>query len=131
VYVLDFDKDSDEYAQWTVVMPSDYDGGTMTAVFYWTAAAGGANETVEWNFQGRAYGNDEAIDQAWGTAQAVSDTWIADGDVHISSATSACTLAGTPAASEFVQFRVHRDVSDDDLGCDARLLSVRVTFTRS
>jgi hypothetical protein len=112
-------------------MPSDYDGGTVTGVFYWTAAGGGAAETVEWNLQGRAYGNDEALDQAWGTAQAVSDTWIADGDVHISSATSAVTLAGTPAAGELAQFRVHRDVSDDDLSCDARLLAVRLTFTRS
>jgi len=131
VFTLAFDKDSDEYAQWSVVMPSDWDGGTVTAVFYWTYATGSATETVEWNCQGRSYANDEALDQAWGTAQAVSDTAIAAGDLHVSSATSAITLGGTPAASEFVQFRVHRDVSDDDLAGDALLLAVMITFTRS
>ena len=86
---------------------------------------------MAWNIQGRSYGNDEALDQAWGDSVEVSDTWIADGDVHISSATGAVTLAGTPAASELVQFRGWRDVSDDDLNCDADLLSVRITFTRT
>jgi hypothetical protein len=70
------------------------------------------------------------VDQAWGTAQYVDDTFIANGDVHITSATSAITLAGTPAASEMVQFRVYRDVANDDLAGDADLLAVRVTFTR-
>lgn len=128
---MSFATDADEYAQWTVVMPSDWDGGTVTGIFYWTCTGGGAAETVEWNLQGRSYANDEALDQAWGTAQAVSDTWIADDDLHVSSATGNITIGGTPAAGELVQFRVHRDVSDDDLGVDADLIAVRVTFTRS
>lgn len=112
-------------------MPSDYDGGTITAIFYWTYATGSGAETVEWNIMGRSYANDEAIDQAWGTEQDVSDAAIAAGDVHISAATSACTLAGTPAASELVQFRVYRDVSGDNLAGDARLLGAMITFGRS
>jgi hypothetical protein len=131
MYYLAFDQTSDEHAQWTVVMPSDWDAGTITAVFYWTTQEGGAAETVEWNIQGRSYANDDAIDQAWGAAQGVSDTWIADNDLHITAATGTCTLAGGPAASELVQFRVFRDVSDDDLGGDAWLLGVRITFTRT
>lgn len=131
LYVMDFDKDADEHAEWTVVMPSDWDGGTVTAVFYWTCTGGGGSETVEWNLQGRSFANDEALDQAWGTEQPIVDTWIADNDLHVSGATPAITLAGTPAASELVQFRAYRDVSGDDLGADARLIAVRITFTRS
>lgn len=131
MYYLAFDQTNDEHAQWTVVMPSDYDAGTVTGVFYWTTQAGGAAETVEWNLQGRSYADSDAIDQAWGTEQPISDTWIADNDVHITAATPAITLAGGPAASELVQFRVYRDVSGDDLGGDAWLLAVRVTFTRT
>ncbi len=131
LYSLDFDKDADEFAQWTLVMPSDYNGGTITAVFYWTCVGGGGGETVEWNIQGLCLGDDDAIDQAWGAAVAVSDTWIADGDVHVTAATAAVTLGGTPAASELTQIRVHRDVSDDDLVVDARLLAVKLTFTRT
>ena len=88
---------------------------------------------MRWGLQGRSYGNDEAIDQAWGTAQEVSDDWIANGDVHITSATPAITLAGTPAASELVQFRVYRNPghADDDHTGDALLLGVMVNYSRS
>ena len=133
LYQLAFDKDSDEFAQATIAMPSDWDGGTVTATFYWTTASGdgGSSETVQWACQGRSYANDEAIDQAWGTAQSVSDTWIADLDLHVTSATSAITIGGTPAASELVQFRVYRDVSEDDLGADTQLLGVMIAYSRS
>lgn len=131
--VLAFDKDSDEYGQFTIILPDDWDGGTLTAKIYWSCASGdgGADETVCWTIQGRSIGNDEAIDQAWGTAQSVSDTWLADDKLHISDATSAITLAGTPAAGEYVQFRISRDVSEDTLGGDAILLGIKLTFSRS
>jgi len=112
-------------------MPSDWDGGTITATFYWEYATGSASETVRWYCQGRSFANDEAIDQAWGTGQYVDDTAIAAGDLHISSATPAITLGGTPAAGELVQFRVYRDVANDNLAGDALLLGVMITFTRS
>ena len=131
VYILAFDKDSDEFAQWKVPLPADYDGGTMTGIVAWTAEGGGGGETVAWNIQGRSYADDEAIDQAWGDTVEVSDTWIADGDVHISATSAAITLAGTPAGGEMAMFRTWRDVSDDDLGCDADFLWARLTFTRS
>jgi hypothetical protein len=131
VYSLDFDNNADEYAQWSVVMPSDWDAGTVTAVPFWTCTGAGAEQTVCFGLQGRSYGNDDALDQAWGTAQTSSDTWIADGDVHKGPATSAITLAGTPAAGELVQFRLFRDVSEDTLGVDAQFLAWVVTFTRA
>ncbi|MHC4687382.1 MAG: hypothetical protein ACYTEW_24200 [Planctomycetota bacterium] len=112
-------------------MPSDYDGGTVTGVVYWTVTGGGAAETIRWALQGRAYANDEAIDQAWGTAQTVDDTWIANNDVHVTAATAAITLAGTPAASEMVQFRAYCDAANSDLSSDGLLIGIRVTFTRT
>ncbi len=130
-WVADFDATTQEYGVWNVVMPDNYDGGTVTATFYWTSAAGSAGGTVVWGLQGRSYANDEAIDQAYGTAQEVSDDWLANGDVHITSATSAITLGGTPAAGEYVVFRVYRDPADanDDLTGDARLMGVKVEYT--
>jgi hypothetical protein len=130
MYHLDFDPDTNEYAQWNVGMPSDWDGGTVTAVFYWTVT-GGAAGTVIWGFQGISYGDGEAIDQAWGAAQTVTDNWI-DNDVeHITAATAAVTLYGTPAAGEDVQFRAYRNATGDTMAADARLIKIRVTFTRS
>lgn len=126
----DFDDTTDEYVQWAIPMPSTWDGSTITATFYWSATAGTASaaETVTWAIQGVGFANDDALDTAFGTAQTVSDTWIADEDLHVSSATSACTIAGSPAAGELVVFRVYRDVSADDMVGDAQLISVNITY---
>jgi hypothetical protein len=50
--------------------------------------------------------------------------------MHITSATSAVTIGGTPAANTPIQFTIYRDVSDaaDTLGVDARLLGVEILF---
>lgn len=132
VYLLDFDSGSDEYAEWTLVMPTDWNAGTVTAIFYWLANSSSTNSVV-WALQGRSYGDGEAIDAAWGTAQTVTDANTGTNQINISAATSAITLAGTPAASELVQFRAYRDADNgsDNLAVDARLLAVRVMFTRA
>jgi hypothetical protein len=123
-----FDTGSDELADALVVMPSNYNNGTVTARFYWTAASGSGG--VAWGIQGRAFANDDALDTAAGTAQLVTDTLIAANDMHITSATSAVTIGGTPAANTPIQFTIYRDVSDaaDTLAVDARLLGVEIIF---
>ena len=123
-----FDTGSDELADALVVMPSNYNNGTVTARFYWTAASGSGG--VAWGIQGRAFANDDALDTAAGTAQLVTDTLIAANDMHITSATSAVTIGGTPAANTPIQFTIYRDVSDaaDTLAFDARLLGVEIIF---
>ena len=123
-----FDTGSDEFADALVIMPSNYDNGTITARFYWTAASGSGG--VAWGIQGRVWANDDALDTAAGTAQLVTDTLIAANDMHITSATSAMTVGGTPAANTPIQFTIYRDVSDaaDTLAVDARLLGVEILF---
>ena len=129
---MDFDQTSIEYAQWSIVLPSDYDGGTVTAVFYWLANTASGNSVV-WGLQGIAYADSDPIDAAWGAAQEVTDANNAQNDVNQSAATAAITLAGGPAAGEAAQFRAYRDPTDgsDDLAADARLWEIRITFTRS
>jgi hypothetical protein len=123
-----FDTGSDELADALVIMPSNYNNSTVTARFYWTAASGSGG--VAWAIQGRAFANDDALDTVAGTAQLVTDTLIAANDMHITSATSAVTIGGTPAANTPIQFTIYRDVSDaaDTLGVDARLLGVEILF---
>ena len=131
--VLAFDKDTDEYAFWgPIATPDNWDGGTLTAVFYWSCAAGvgGANKTVCWSIQMIALDNDDAIDRAWGTAVTVTDTWIADADIHESAASDAITPATTVSreGGDLLFVRVMRDVSGDDLAGDARLIAVKLEF---
>jgi hypothetical protein len=131
LYTLDFDADADEFAQVSVWMPTDWDGSTITAQFAWTAAS--STGDVVWGLQGRAYANDDAVDQAWGTAQTVTDTLLATGDIHYTAESSAITLAGTPASGQLVQFRVYRDADagGDTLAADAQLLGVKIYYQKS
>lgn len=124
-----FDAGTDEFAQALVMMPNNYNAGTITARFYWTASTGSGS--VVWGIQGRAYADDDALDSATGTAQTVTDTLLAVDDMHITSATSAVTLAGTPAANRPVQFQIYRDADagGDTLANDARLLGVEILYT--
>jgi hypothetical protein len=117
---------------WALAMPSDYNGGTVTATFYWLAATVSTNSVV-WGMNGRSFGDNEAIDQALGTVQTVTDANNGSNVVNISAATAAITLAGTPAAGEYVQFEAERQggAGGDTLAVDANLLQVRITYTRA
>lgn len=127
--VLAFDASAEENAFVVFSMPDSWDGGTITAQFIWTAASGSGD--VIWAAKGRAFANDDAIDQAYGAAQAVTDTLIATGDVHISSATSAITLAGSPAGGQLVQLKIYRDADagGDTFSADAQLIAVKIEYT--
>lgn len=128
IKVLDFDASSDEYACFNVPAPDYWDLSTITAQFYWTASTGSGD--VIWGLQALARSNDDALDTAYGTAQTVTDTLIATGDEHITSATSAITVGGTPAKGDQVYFRVYRDADNgsDTLSGDARLIAVKIKF---
>jgi hypothetical protein len=53
--------------------------------------------------------------------------------VRISAATSAMTIAGSPAAGDLAQFRIGRlgGHANDTLTVDARLLGVLINYTRA
>lgn len=127
--VLEFDPAAVEYAQAMVVLPNNWNAGTVTAKFHWTAASGSGD--VVWQLSGRAYANDDAIDQATGTAQSSTDTLTAANDLDISPATSAITLAGTAANGNPVVFQLSRNATagGDTLGTDARLIGVEITYS--
>lgn len=126
---LDFDQTTQEHANFTVIMPDDWDAGTITFKAYWTADSG--TGTVVFGLQGIAFADDDALDTAWGTAQTSTDTLLATGDMHISPVSAAITIAGTPVAGEPVLFRIYRDVATDTLTGDAKLIGVKIYFTRN
>ena len=131
-YYIGFPNTTQLFANWAMPMPVDYNGGTITAVFYWVAGTASTN-SVRWGLAARAYADSDALDQAFGTAQEVTDANQADDDVNISAATPAITIGGTPAGSNFVQFRAFRNPADaaDTLAATAELLSIRITYTRA
>ena len=129
--VLDFDTASDENAYCNFQLPDSYDGGVIQFRYIWTNASGLTTETVVFELSGRAYADSDAIDQAVGTAVEVSDTWLAQGDIHTSAWSGNVTLAGTPAGGQWVHIEVMRDVSEDNLTGDARLIGVQIRYKQS
>jgi hypothetical protein len=122
---MDFDQTTSEGVQFTFDMPDDWDLGTVKAKFDWTAASGSG--TVTWTLAGRAFADNDAYDQAFGTAQSVTDTLLLANDKHGTSATSAITIAGTPALGDECIFEITRDISDT-LTADAQLRGVHIQY---
>lgn len=130
---LDFDTTTEEHADFTFALPSDYGGGTMTAKFIWMHPATTVNFGVTWGIAGRCYADGDALDQAPGTEVMVDDTGGTTTDVYISPATAAVTWAGAPAAGQLVNLTVARKTGEagDTLAVDAKLIGVQLTYTRA
>ena len=131
IKVLDFDGagTAKEFAEFGIQSPSYWDASTVTVQFVWYATAGSG--TVNWEAQGGAFSDDDSLDAAYGTLQEVTDTLLATGDVHITAETPALTIAGTPVAGDWLQFRIARDPNNDTNTSDARLMGVRIRFSIS
>jgi len=129
--VLDFDKATDEFAQFSVAFPKSWNEGTITYQVYWTP--GGASTGVcIWGLQGVACGDSDTIDVAYGTAVTVSDTGIGTiEDQQVSAVSSAVTIAGSPAVDQQTYFQIFRDANagGDTLDDDCRLLGIKIFFT--
>ena len=134
MFVQDFaDGASALGVEFSIVLPSDYDGGTMTAQFFWTANSTSTN-SVFWKIAGVCFADDGTLDVAMGTYQSVTDANKSTAyDLNISDATSDITIAGTPAAGKLCNFKILRDPTDgsDTLAATARLISVVLTYTRA
>jgi len=128
--VLDFDKDSDEFAQFAVAFPKSWNEGTVTFQAFFTATSTNTGTTA-FVLQGVALADNGDLNTAFGTAvgptaKAHSGT---SNDLDVTAESGAVTIAGSPSTDEYVFFQVSRDVSADDLNADARLLGIKLFFT--
>jgi hypothetical protein len=122
---------TEQFVAFNLVMPENWDRSTIKAKFFWAPgdSACTAADTVEWELQGRGISNDDAIDAALGTAQVISDAVTAgkDGDLHVTAATPAITIGGTPALGDLINFKLSRNVGGtDDMTEDAWLFGVYI-----
>lgn len=131
VKTCDFNTSTQQFAQFSIQMPKSWNESTLTAKFVWSHAATVTNFGVVWAFECFAYSDDDAIDQAFGTAQQIADTGGTTNDLYRTSATPALTVGGTPAAEDVVYCQVKRVPSDgsDTMSIDARLHGIMVTYT--
>lgn len=132
---LAFDPGTQEHATVSLVMPEGYDLGTIKAKFFWIPATGcTAEDDVIWGISAVAVSNDDTVDATFGTAVVVTDAVTAgvEADLHVSAATAAITIGGTPALGDLIHIKVYRDAdaAGDTMDAeDAWLLGVMLQFT--
>ena len=130
IKTLDFDKTSDESAQFAVAFPKSWNEGTVTFQAYFTADSTDTG-TVSWALSGVAIADNDSINTAFGTAvapTAKAHSGTAN-DLDVTAESGAVTIAGSPSTDEEVFFQITRDVSADDLDADAKLLGIKLFFT--
>ena len=130
IKTLDFDKDSDEIAQFAVAFPKSWNEGTVTFQAFFTADSTNTG-TVSWDLAGVAVSDNDTCNVAFGTAvapTAKAHSGTAN-DLDVTAESGAVTIAGSPAAGDQVFFQITRDVSDDSLTADAKLLGIKLFFT--
>ena len=132
IKVLDFDKDSDEFAQFAVAFPKSWNAGTVTFQAFFTATSTNTGTTA-WGLSAVALADSGDLNTAFGTqvvatAKAHSGT---SNDLDVAAESGAVTIAGSPGANEYTFFQISRDVSADDLTADARLLGIKLFYTTS
>lgn len=128
---LDFDAVTEQYAQFMVRMPKSWNESTVTFQAVWSHTATTTNFGVVWSLSAVAVSDDDGLDASFGTAQTSTDTGGTTNDVYVSPASSAITIAGSPAEQDYVVFQISRAVANgsDTMAVDARLHGVTLNFT--
>ncbi len=97
------------YAEVEFALPWYYDGGTITARFYWFVPTTSSGSVV-WGLGGRAIGDSDNLDQLSGTTKTVVDsTHNTAYDLMITEYTAAITLGGTPSGGKLAMIAIYRD----------------------
>lgn len=126
-----FDASTDQAIQIMFPMPKGYDGSSSIPFkFYWTTDDTAGTGSVVWAVRAKWIRNDDALDGSWGTAVTVTDTFIADDDLHISTEV-ACTPGGTYADECMLCVELYRDADNgsDTYTEDAVLIAAMMHLT--
>jgi len=128
IQTLDFDGAAVEAAQFSITFPDNWNAGTITATFYWSANAAVTTD-VDWRISGVSIADNQLLTTAYGTAITVTDAHNgAINELDISADTAAITVAGA-GKSEFLRFLVERDGVSDTMTQDARLHGIMLHIT--
>jgi len=128
--VFQFDKDTDEGAQFTVGFPKSWNAGTITFKVVWenvTTASG----NVVWALHGRCFGDNSDPDGAKGTAIGITDASSTTASQWNISAESAAVTLTDAAKERPAILEIFRDANhvSDTLSEDAWLVGVWVYYT--
>jgi hypothetical protein len=125
---------SDIYHEWSHQLPADYNGGTVTAIptIFVPTSTDASDHTIILGLSAVSYADGDTADTDFGTAQTSTETVSSSiaGKIIKMAATSAITIGNTPAAGDWVQWRMRRE-GDDTYTGDIVVLGWMITYTRS
>jgi hypothetical protein len=129
--VMDFADTADDFVQFSVAMPKSWNLGTVTYQVFWTPSTTNTGNCI-FGLQGVACGDSDTIDVAFGTAITVTDAGIGTiEDQQVTAASSAMTIAGSPADDQQTYFQLYRDANagGDTYTGVARVLGIKIFYT--
>lgn len=127
---LDFDQTTQEFAEVLIGIPKSWNESTLSFQPWWTAASGSGG--VVWALEGRAYADEDTLDQAVGADQTSTDTFVSANKGHRGPESSALTLAGSASSGiNLIRISIRRKVADasDTLTADAKLIGIDLFYT--
>ncbi len=133
LFVLNFDPANNEFAQFQVAMPKQWDKGDVSYQVFWTGDVVEANDVI-WTMEGVAIANDGPIDVAYGAAISIADTFLSTAnDLMVGTESAALTIAGGPADSNVCIFRLGRNASNvaDTYSTDSGLIGIKLFFSNN
>ena len=128
---------ADESAEFNLVMPPEWDRGTIKFKALWAPGHANSNpdEYIKLTMAAGAFSNDDALDAALGTGVAVEDQASTDDDLLVTDASAAITVGGSPALLDLIHFKITRDWDYAGAGAamdvDLRLFGVVIQYTKS
>src|SRR5512139_989352 len=135
---LDFAPDATEFAQFSVQMPKSWDTLLVQAKFLFchvtATASTSASAGVTWQLQAQAFSSGDSLNTTFSTVVAVSKIGIAPLALWTTGLTASYTIENSPAASDWVAFRVsrkHDDAADTFTDKDAKLIGVSVLYEQT
>lgn len=129
----DFDADSDESVQFTLTLPTAWNGSDPKIKLHWKPVAEEDAYTNVWAVVGGSLNDNEVGGNTLGTPATVEDIGLTSTNtLHITSAIT-CDIGGTPSAGHFLWFKIYRDAdaAEDGLEGDARLIGAHLQYVEA
>jgi len=127
---LDFAADADDFAQFTVAFPKSWNEGSVTFQAFFTVT-GTNTGTVAWALNGRAWGDSDDLNGAFGGAATVATAKAHSGtsnDMNVTTESGYVPIT-YGAVDKLTILQLSRDVSADSQTGAARLLGIKLFFT--
>lgn len=132
-----FSNTTEQSAEFSVVMPEDWDLGTVRCKLLWTAydaTKAEAGEAVAWKIGAYSSADEDAITNAPTSFVSVTDNLSQVNELHRTGTTGALTMDGTRGAGNLAHFVVKRDVASETsnpMDTEALLLGVWIQYGRT